>query len=72
MNSTVWQGKNRRRVDIIMGESMRTKRNFPKGSAPVAVIMITLNESHNMTDVLDNLSGWAQEVFLVTVIAITL
>ena len=27
--------------------------------------MISLNETHNMTDVLDNLEGWAQEVFLV-------
>lgn len=35
------------------------------GTAPVAVIMISLNEAHNMEAVLDNLSGWAQEVFLV-------
>lgn len=35
------------------------------GTAPVAVIMISLNESHNMADVLENLEGWAQEVFLV-------
>lgn len=27
--------------------------------------MISLNEAHNMEDVLENLSGWAQEVFLV-------
>jgi glycosyltransferase involved in cell wall biosynthesis len=35
------------------------------GTAPVAVVMISLNEAHNMEDVLDNLQGWAQEVFLV-------
>lgn len=34
-------------------------------TAPVAVIMISLNEAHNMQAVLDNLKGWAQEVFLV-------
>lgn len=35
------------------------------GAAPVAVIMISLNEGHNMEAVLKNLAGWAQEVFLV-------
>jgi glycosyltransferase involved in cell wall biosynthesis len=35
------------------------------GTAPVAVVMISLNEGHNMTEVLSNLQGWAQEVFLV-------
>lgn len=35
------------------------------GRTPVAVIMITLNEAHNMEAVLDNLRGWAQEVFVV-------
>jgi len=35
------------------------------GNAPVAVIMISLNEGHNMRDVLENLKGWAQEVFLI-------
>lgn len=35
------------------------------GTAPVAVVMISLNEGHNMEAVLENLSGWAQEVFLV-------
>lgn len=37
----------------------------PKGKVPIAVIIISLNEAHNMEDVLDNLEGWAQEVFLV-------
>lgn len=32
---------------------------------PVAVVMITLNEGHNLNDVLENLRGWAQEVFVV-------
>lgn len=35
------------------------------GSAPIAVVMISLNEGHYMNEVLENLSGWAQEVFLV-------
>lgn len=35
------------------------------GSAPVAVVMITLNEGHNLEAVLRNLQGWAQEVFVV-------
>ena len=34
------------------------------GVAPVAVVMISLNEGHNMRAVLQNLQGWAQEVFL--------
>jgi glycosyltransferase involved in cell wall biosynthesis len=35
------------------------------GSAPVAVVMLSLNEGHNMEAVLKNLTGWAHEVFLV-------
>ena len=35
------------------------------GSAPVAVVMIALNEAHNMEAMLQNLKGWAQQVFLV-------
>ncbi len=35
------------------------------GNAPVAVVMIALNEGHNMEAVCRNLAGWAQEVFLV-------
>ncbi len=35
------------------------------GTAPVAVVMITLNEAHNMEAVLANLRGWAREVFVV-------
>lgn len=35
------------------------------GTAPIAVVMITLNEGHNMAAVLENLRGWAQEVFVV-------
>lgn len=32
---------------------------------PVAVVMITANEAHNMESVLANVAGWAQEVHLV-------
>lgn len=41
------------------------KMGWIGGRAPVAVIMISLNEGHNMEAVLQNLQGWAQEVFLV-------
>ena len=34
------------------------------GIAPVAVVMISLNEAHNLEAVCKNLAGWAQEVFL--------
>lgn len=39
--------------------------SWERGPAPIAVIMITFNEAHNMRNVLENLRGWAQEVFLV-------
>lgn len=35
------------------------------GSAPIAVLMISLNEGHNLEDACRNLQGWAQEVHLV-------
>ena len=35
------------------------------GCVPVAVVMISLNEGHNMEAVCQNLLSWAQEVFLV-------
>jgi hypothetical protein len=40
-------------------------RHWQPGSAPIAVVMITLNEGHNMDVVCNNLSGWAREVFIV-------
>jgi hypothetical protein len=41
------------------------KCSWVPGNSDIAVVMISLNESHNMTAVLDNLKGWAREVFLV-------
>jgi len=38
---------------------------WTQGAAPVAVVMISLNEGHYLEEVLGNLQGWAQEVFLV-------
>jgi glycosyltransferase involved in cell wall biosynthesis len=32
---------------------------------PITVVMITLNEAHNLEAVLDNVQGWAEEVFIV-------
>lgn len=40
-------------------------KKWTRGTAPVAVVMISLNEAHNMETVLQNLAGWAQEVFLI-------
>ena len=40
-------------------------QTWPPGTAPVAVVLIALNEGHNMAAVLENLRGWAAEVFLV-------
>lgn len=48
-----------------MNMAHNEKTEWMGGSAPVAVIMISLNEGHNMEAVLQNLQGWAQEVFLV-------
>lgn len=39
--------------------------DWQPGVAPVAVVMISLNEGHNMEAVCKNLAGWAQQVFLV-------
>ncbi len=39
--------------------------HWKPGEAPVAVVMISLNEAHNMEEVCSNLKGWAQEVYLV-------
>ena len=38
---------------------------WQRGTVPVAVVMISLNEAHNMEEVCANLKGWAQEVWLV-------
>ena len=40
-------------------------RRWEAGTAPVAVVMISFDEAHNMAEVLDNIAGWAQEVFLI-------
>lgn len=40
-------------------------RRWEAGTAPVAVVMIALNEGHNLDEVCENLRGWAQEVWLV-------
>lgn len=43
---------------------MNTKLDFIPGHLPLSVIMITLNESHHLTQVLRNLSGWANEILV--------
>lgn len=47
-----------------VSEFHQTQSGLPDRT-PVAVVMISLNEAHNMEAVLQNLEGWAQEVFLV-------
>ena len=44
---------------------MNKNNSWKVGSVPIAVVMISLNEGHNLKDVCENLNGWAQEVFLV-------
>ena len=44
---------------------MNKDNSWKTGSVPIAVVMISLNEGHNLKDVCENLNGWAQEVFLV-------
>ena len=41
------------------------RARWQPGVAPVAVVMISLNEGHNLEAICQNLAGWAQEVFLV-------
>lgn len=43
---------------------MRSAKSKPKPLS-IAVVMITLNEAHNLDAVLDNIQGWAEEVFIV-------
>lgn len=38
--------------------------HWQPGDTPVSVVMISLNEGHNIEAVCENLAGWAQEVFL--------
>lgn len=47
-------------ADVAAGLPKRTD-----GTVPIAVVMISLNEAHNMAAVLENLKGFAAEVFLV-------
>lgn len=42
---------------------VKSERNLE--AAPIAVVMLALNEGHNMAAIMENLNGWAQEVFLV-------
>ena len=41
------------------------KMNKREDRVPIAVVMISLNEEHNIETVCRNLQGWAQEIFLV-------
>lgn len=51
--------------DISEQKPMKSGANAETETVPVAVVMITLNEAHNMEAVLQNLKGWAQQVFVV-------
>lgn len=41
------------------------EHGWPAGEVPIAAAMISLNEAHNMAEVLENPSGFASEGFLV-------
>ena len=47
-----------------MEEMSRKIKSWESGKVPISIIMISLNEGHNLNEVLDNLEGWADEVFL--------
>ena len=38
--------------------------SFKKGKTSIAVVMITLNEGHNLIDAINQLNNWASEVFV--------
>ena len=48
-----------------MNEKTVDKVSWQPGVAPIAVVLITLNEAHNLEEALDNIKHWAQEVFIV-------
>ncbi|MEC7860782.1 MAG: glycosyltransferase family 2 protein [Pseudomonadota bacterium] len=48
-----------------MEEKIEKKSTWKAGNIPIAVVLITLNEEHNLEGVLDNVKDWAQEVFIV-------
>jgi glycosyltransferase involved in cell wall biosynthesis len=52
-------------VQRTLGSTKGSAARWEPGTAPVAVVMISLNEAHNMEAALATLKGWAQEVFLV-------
>ena len=43
----------------------KKEKIWKPGHVNVAVVMISLNEEHNIKDVCENITGWANEVFLV-------
>lgn len=51
-------------TEIASVNSASVPGNARTGRVPVAVVMLSLNEEHNMEAVLENLAGWASEVFL--------
>ena len=41
------------------------RKKWAAGSAPVTVVMLTLNEEHSLRNALENISDWAANVFIV-------
>lgn len=52
-------------MDYLGLKMFAKNRLWPKGTAPIAVVMISLNEGHNLRGCLENIAGWADEVHLV-------
>ncbi|MCH4544002.1 glycosyltransferase family 2 protein [Ochrobactrum sp. A-1] len=52
-------------ADTVGRDNSEQFARWSGGTVPIAVVMISLNEAHNMPAVLKNLKGFASEVFLV-------
>lgn len=48
-----------------MNQTSIDQKQWIGGESPVAVILITLNEAHYLAEALENLKGWAQEIFII-------
>lgn len=48
-----------------MISDLHSTKTWKSGLVPITVVMISLNEGHNLKSVCENLSGWAKDVFLI-------
>lgn len=50
--------------DFNQDKMLRFKMSFNKGKTSISIIMITLNEGHNLLDMINQLNNWASEIFV--------